>query len=110
MRVELADRLRIVDLGEKPLACGGEAGLYLVPGEPNLLAKVYTDGRAAARRDKLAWMVAHPPWDPPSPTGYRKFAWPVEALRDPVSKEFVGFLMPRVPDARLLAEVVNPAA
>lgn len=107
MRVELADQLRTIDLGP-PLARGGEAAVYAVPGDPHALAKVYTDGRPETRADKVRWMIGRGPWDPPGPTGNRRFAWPQQLVRDPATKAFLGFVMPRVPDAAPLFEVANP--
>ncbi|MBX9578999.1 MAG: hypothetical protein K2X87_01715 [Gemmataceae bacterium] len=108
MRVELADQLRTIDFGP-PLARGGEAAVYPVPGDPHALVKVYADGRAEARADKVGWMTRHAPWETPDPrTGYRRFAWPQQVARDPATKAFLGFVMPRVPDAAPLFEVANP--
>jgi DNA-binding helix-hairpin-helix protein with protein kinase domain len=106
MRVQLGDQLRIVDL--KPLAGGGEADVYELPGAPHHLAKVYKDGRAQERRDKVAWMIRNPPWDPPSRSGHRKFSWPEEVLLDPGSGAFLGYTMPRVEKAAHLFEIANP--
>ena len=46
-----------VNLGPE-IGRGGEGTVYEVSGAPDLVAKVYTDGRADERREKIEAMVA----------------------------------------------------
>lgn len=87
---------------------GGEATVYLVRNEPELLAKIYTPEPRRGYDGKLAWMLAHPPQDPGQVLGHHSIAWPSELLYD-VSGIFVGYAMPHIRNAAQLLEVFNPA-
>jgi DNA-binding helix-hairpin-helix protein with protein kinase domain len=109
MRVKLADQLTTIDLGPDLFDEGGEAAIYALPGDKFRLAKVYPDGQAELRRAKVLAAIHCAPWDPPTSDGYRRWAWPEEALLDPASGRFVGFVMPRVIDAVPFFEIANPS-
>jgi uncharacterized protein YegL len=108
MHALLADQLLTIDLGPAPFKTGGEAKAFLIPPDHKGVAKVYCKD-AQAREKKVTWLVANPPWDPPTRSGYRRFAWPEQALLDPTSHEFIGFVMPRVSGEQLY-KIANPAA
>lgn len=76
------------------LGKGGEGAVYVVVRSPGQVAKLYTDGRAATRRDKVEAMVA---------AGLHKQAphisFPIDLLLDEKGS-FVGFTMRRVSGAR----------
>ncbi len=108
MRALLADQLLTIDLGPAPFTSGGEAKAFFVPPDERRVAKVYYQD-AATREQKVAHMIANPPWDPPTKSGYRRFAWPEQALLDPASNAFIGFVMPRAAGEPLY-NVANPAA
>lgn len=84
---------------------GGEGGIYLVRGRPDLVAKLYSS--AAGKEPKLAWMVAHPPTDPTAARGHVSIAWPRAVLYDSQGA-CIGFLMSRIQEAVKLFEVFNP--
>lgn len=108
MRVQLEKDGAIIILEGPPLARGGEAVVYEVPDRPTLLAKVHHKP-TLERGDKLKAMIAAPPTDPMAGQGHASIAWPVERLLlvgdDP---RCVGYVMPRVRNARPLFEFYNP--
>jgi len=86
---------------------GGEATVYRLPGRPDMAAKVF-DRQAPSRDEgKLAWMVSHPPENPPDAHGHVSIAWPQELLYDE-RRRFVGYLLPYVRNAVSLLHVINP--
>lgn len=110
MRVQREESGREIVLGGTPLARGGEATVYAVPGEPDLVAKVYHQP-VPEHAARLAAMLAAPPIDVRAGTGHRAVAWPLERLLAADERgRVVGCLLPRVEDARLIAEVCNPHA
>lgn len=90
------------------LGVGGEAGIYEVPQDPSLAAKVYhqpTDQRAR----KLAVMLANPPDDPMAAQGHASIAWPGDLLHSTDGKnQVVGFLMPRMTGMKSILSFYNP--
>ena len=90
--VHLSSGMRI-NLGPE-VGRGGEGAVYEVMGTPDLVAKVYTDGRADGRREKIEAMVA---------AGLQRqathIAFPVDVLLDEKDR-FVGFTMRRIKGAR----------
>lgn len=86
---------------------GGEATVYLVRNEPDLLAKIYTPEPRRGYEGKLAWMLANSPEDPGRTLGHHSIAWPSDLLYD-VAGRFVGYAMPHVRNAAELLEVFNP--
>jgi len=82
---------------------GGEGGIYLVPGYPDVVAKIYNRKRLSGldgkvREEKLQYMVAHPPPNYTEFIGARRhynLAWPLDILRSDQG-QFQGFLMPKI--------------
>lgn len=90
------------------LGTGGEARIYSVPNEPELVAKIYHQPDAAYAH-KLAAMMANPPHDPAQAQGHASIVWPLELLRSVDGKHQVcGFLMPRVHRMRPVMDVYHP--
>lgn len=90
------------------LGTGGEARIYSVPNEPDLVAKIYhqPDERYV---HKLAAMLAQPPNDPAKAQGHTSIVWPTELLRTLDAKNQVcGFLMERVHRMRCVIDVYHP--
>jgi len=90
------------------LGSGGEADVYAVGGQANLVAKVYKNP-SDLRTAKLKVMVANPPVDPTAANGHISICWPQTLLFD--GGECTGFLMHRV-DFKTsvpLLELYNPA-
>ncbi len=106
MRVLLEGGERDWLLDGPPLARGGEAAIYAVPGEPDLAAKVY-HRPTPEHADKLAALLAERP--PEAVGGRVSVAWPTARLLGP-GGEVVGCLMPRVSNARRVCELFNPRA
>lgn len=90
------------------LGRGGEACVYTVPTDSNLVAKIYhhpTDSHAR----KLKAMLAHPPENPTASLGHVSIAWPDELLKaSDGSDRIVGFLMPRIRGMRPIIDFYNP--
>jgi len=90
------------------LGRGGEACIYAVPSDDNLVAKVYhqpTNAHAA----KLGAMLAHPPENPTVGLGHTSIAWPQYLLlAADGSDRIVGFLMPRIQGMRPIIDFYNP--
>lgn len=97
-----------VTLSGSPLAIGGEANLYAIPGDESLIAKIYhrpTLQQAA----KLAAMIENPPTDPMASRGHPSIAWPKERLISASGEpNCVGYAMPRLPNPRTIFEYYNP--
>jgi DNA-binding helix-hairpin-helix protein with protein kinase domain len=108
MRVRAEGEVEEITLEGLLLGRGGEASIYAVPDRPDLAAKVYhnpTDEHAG----KLAAMLAAPPVAPPGRGQHVAVAWPVRRLLEPGDEgRVIGYLMPRIEDARLIWEVYNP--
>jgi hypothetical protein len=110
MRVLREDTGQDFALTAPPLARGGEAAVYAVPEGPSLVAKVYHRPTPEAAA-KLAAMIAAPPVDTTAWTASRYVAWPVaRLLRATNGNDVVGYLMPRVENARRLVELASPRA
>lgn len=95
------------DLGEsfqleQELDRGGEARIWTVQREPNLLAKIYHDP-TPQREAKLRAMLTNPPRQPSTHTA---FAWPIGLLYE--QTRFVGFLMPRLHGTHSIFRYYNP--
>ena len=86
---------------------GGEATIYEIRSDPELLAKLYTDQPRPGYESKLAWMLAHPPQDPTLAQGHASIAWPRALLFD-AHQQVVGYLMPYIQGAVPLLDVFNP--
>jgi len=107
MRIRLEKEAEVLELKGPSLFKGGEAILYALPGRDDVLAKVYrkpSEGRAA----KLAAMLAAPPADPMTAQGHASIAWPLDRLLEAEGPRVLGFVMPRVYNARPIFEFYNP--
>lgn len=89
----------------KLIGRGGEASVYRVAGEPELLAKIYTRP-SADREDKLLWMIGNPPADPAAKLNHTSIAWPREAVYH--EGHFAGYLMPHIRDSVQVLNVFHP--
>ncbi|MDJ0618776.1 MAG: tetratricopeptide repeat protein [Calothrix sp. MO_192.B10] len=90
------------------LGRGGEACVYTVPTDSDLVAKVYHKPTKQHAR-KLQAMLAHPPENPMASLGHISIAWPCEVLRSADGKqEIIGFLMPRIRGMRPAIDFYNP--
>ena len=100
---------KVIDLDSATLiGKGGEANIYILPGEVGLAAKIYhelTEERAA----KLFLMQANPPDDPSLAMGHSSLAWPIDLLHKPGKQtQIIGFLMPRIQGMRPISDYYNP--
>ncbi len=90
------------------LGRGGEACIYTVPTDINLVAKVYHQPTKEQAR-KLEVMLSHPPENPTANLGHISIAWPTELLHSADgSDRIVGFLMPRIRGMRPSIDFYNP--
>ncbi|BAY34017.1 TPR repeat-containing protein [Nostoc carneum NIES-2107] len=90
------------------LGRGGEACIYAVPSQSNLVAKVYHKP-TAAHAYKLQAMLVNPPENPTANLGHISIAWPQDVLRAvDGSDRIVGFLMPRIRGMRPIIDFYNP--
>jgi DNA-binding helix-hairpin-helix protein with protein kinase domain len=90
------------------LGRGGEACVYAVPSDNNLVAKIYHKP-TTAHADKLEAMLANPPENPTASLGHISIAWPEDLLRTPDGKNSIlGFLMPRIEGMRPIIDFYNP--
>ncbi len=90
------------------ISAGGEARIYAVPNAPGMVAKIYHTSTDAHAR-KLSVMIANPPADPMLSQGHVSIAWPIDILQTAdISRQTVGFLMPRAPGMRPIADFYNP--
>ena len=88
---------------------GGEARILIVPGHPDVVAKVYKNP-TTAQQQKLVTMLDNPPLEPTS-TGHHNIAWPSEILLSADGRgvrHLIGFLMPRVQSMEPILEFCNP--
>ncbi len=63
------------------LGRGGEACIYAVPSDGNLVAKVYHKP-TIAHAHKLQAMLANPPENPTANLGHISIAWPAGSIAD----------------------------
>ncbi|MBG1260882.1 tetratricopeptide repeat protein [Nostoc commune] len=90
------------------LGRGGEACVYAVPSDNNLVAKIYHKP-TTAHADKLQAMLANPPENPTASLGHISIAWPEDLLRAADGKNpILGFLMPRIQGMRPIIDFYNP--
>ncbi len=90
------------------LGRGGEACIYTVPIDVNLVAKIYHKSTEQQAR-KLQVMLAHPPENPTASLGHISIAWPTELLyAADESEKIIGFLMPRIRGMRPIIDFYNP--
>ena len=86
---------------------GGEATIYKVNGQQNLLAKVYERPPRNEYARKLVWMRDHPPNDPTAGQQHASLAWPMDLLFNS-NGQLSGYLMPYIERAVSLLDVFNP--
>ncbi|HLO89185.1 MAG TPA: tetratricopeptide repeat protein [Nostocaceae cyanobacterium] len=90
------------------LGRGGEACIYAVPSDENLVAKIYHKPTLTAGQ-KLQAMLANPPENPTASLGHISIAWPQELLyAADGSGGIIGFLMPRIRGMRPIMDFYNP--
>lgn len=90
------------------LGRGGEACIYTLPTDINLVAKIYHQP-TVEQAHKLEVMLAHPPENPTANLGHISIAWPIELLHSSDgSNGIVGFLMPRIRGMRPSIDFYNP--
>ncbi|WP_017656134.1 tetratricopeptide repeat protein [Fortiea contorta] len=90
------------------LGRGGEACIYAVPSDGNLVAKVYHKA-TIAHAHKLQAMLANPPENPTANLGHISIAWPQDILLNADGGDaIVGFLMPRIRGMRPIIDFYNP--
>lgn len=100
------------------LGRGGEACIYAVPSDGDLVAKVYHKP-TVAHANKLQAMLANPPENPTANLGHISIAWPEDLLLAPDSngisdgdkinnERIIGFLMPRIRGMRPIIDFYNP--
>ncbi|MBD2676247.1 MULTISPECIES: tetratricopeptide repeat protein [Nostoc] len=90
------------------LGRGGEACVYAVPSDNNLVAKIYHKP-SSAHAEKLQAMLANPPENPTASLGHISIAWPEDLLHAADgSNGILGFLMPRIQGMRPIIDFYNP--
>jgi DNA-binding helix-hairpin-helix protein with protein kinase domain len=90
------------------LGRGGEACIYAVPSDTDVVAKVYHKP-TATHSQKLRAMLANPPENPTASLGHISIAWPQELIKTvDGSKSIVGFIMPRIRGMRPIIDFYNP--
>ncbi|MBD2292515.1 tetratricopeptide repeat protein [Anabaena sphaerica FACHB-251] len=90
------------------LGRGGEACVYAVPSDENLVAKIYHKP-ILTHAHKLQAMIANPPENPTANLGHISIAWPQELLQAADgSGSIIGFLMPRIRGMRPIMDFYNP--
>ena len=97
----------VLDLREN-LGRGGEAFIYTVSSDENLVAKIY-HRPSSDHIKKLRAMIANPPANPAASFGHISIAWPQELLTAADGSDtIIGFLMPRVRDMVPIIDFYNP--
>lgn len=99
-------RFYVLEIGT-PVGGGGEAFVYAVHGEPDVLAKAYKH-RTPEIGEKLQVMVANAPRNPTERLGHESYAWPKALICGPKESTIIGFLMPRVTGMRDVFAFYNP--
>src|SRR5262245_32686359 len=90
------------------LGTGGEARVYSLAQETQLVAKIYHQPDPI-RIQKLAAMIANPPEVAEAGREVQSIAWPLDLLVTANGEQrVVGFLMPRVAAMRSVADFYNP--
>lgn len=92
---------------ELELRSGGEARIYAIADQPDLVAKIYHEYRPEYGR-KLEAMLANPPTDPTAAQGHHSIAWPIDLLRLDPGRPVIGYLMPRASNTRPVIDYYNP--
>ncbi|MBH8565042.1 tetratricopeptide repeat protein [Nostoc sp. CENA67] len=94
------------------LGRGGEACIYAVPSDSDLVAKIYHKP-TVAHAYKLHTMLANPPENPTASLGHISIAWPQDLLLaadvgNGYGDRIIGFLMPRIRGMRPIIDFYNP--
>jgi hypothetical protein len=104
------DRCRPIRLAS-PLKQGGDGDVFAVG--PDEMAKIFKDPKQYSYGERAKAFRDRSPRDIPIATGpragLRRFAPPRELLLDPASREIVGYLMWRVPEAAELIHFIDPS-
>jgi DNA-binding helix-hairpin-helix protein with protein kinase domain len=94
------EAVQLIALGKS----GGSGEVFAVAGHGHLVAKRYHAQTPAATlavlKQRLTWMIAHPPRLPPAVDGVVQLAWPVALLE--ADGAFAGFAMPKIDFERTL--------
>jgi DNA-binding helix-hairpin-helix protein with protein kinase domain len=93
---------RPIDLGSQ-LASGGEGVIYLLPGNPGSVAKVYHKP-SAAKAAKLSAMARDA-----SAELLKVAAWPTDTLHEAANGPVAGFIMPQVTGYDEIHKLYGPA-
>lgn len=92
----------------KPIAKGGEAAIYDVPGLQNFVAKVYHNPTRERAR-KLKAMLSNPPDTSSGVPGRPAVAWPTDLLTVASSQGAIaGYVMPRITGAKEVFKLYVP--
>lgn len=97
---------RSIQLGQE-IGRGGEAVVYTVANQSDLLAKIYEPEPRPNYPKKLAWMVGHPPHNPTSGLSHASLAWPDGLIFDSKGN-LKGYTMPFIRRAVPVLDVFNP--
>jgi len=98
----VTDRGRAIKLGEL-LGRGGEASVYNVTGDRDVVAKVYHSAPSQDKQEKLAWMTQLS-----TPELSQFAAWPNATIQRRGQATTAGVLMPRVDKASEIHELYGP--
>ena len=81
-----------VTISNTAFASGGEGDVYKVTGTlyKNCCVKIFHEGKMAARKSKLDYMIKHP-LNAPNNSVYR-ICWPIEFVQR--GNECIGFIIP----------------
>ena len=91
-------------LGKK-IGEGGEAAVYEVAHDPNLVGKIYHAGKCPPL-EKLQAMIAAPPDDPARAQGHISIAWMTELVSE--HGQVIGYLMPKISGGIPVHKLYNP--
>ena len=88
------------------IASGGEGEIWTTD-KAGFLAKIYHSPNPQQIK-KLEYMIKNPPVDNMLSRNHVSIAWPIDLLMETASNKIVGFIMPRVLNAKTLINVFNP--
>lgn len=118
MQVRFRSNGRVINFDSSMrLGSGGEGVIYLLPNEPNRVAKIYHPGKATSERcSKIEVMIDNPPNDPMHSKGHSSIAFPTEILEYTgqtgarlVNGQVIGFTMPRMKhNMKTIVEFYDP--
>jgi|GEM_PF-1059613 serine/threonine protein kinase len=97
---------KTVYLGEQT-GKGGEATIYRVRGQAEMVAKIYDRGPRPEYPAKLLWMLNHPPNNPTRDLHHASLAWPQDLLFDD-HRRLAGYVMPFIQGAVPILKILNP--